>query len=224
MIPKILSRVWLGDAYAIPPAFEAYWESLRRMLPGWELRTLTTAPAVCVTGDLIDRCTSLAAAADICRLEWLAITGGIVVHADVEGVGDGPPPWCDWFACWSCKASSGDGNYAIGAVPNADPIAAALKTMQQRRKWIAGVPYQHTASETGPERLGRAIHTVGNGTMIGFDAASQWFRHHRSLSWLPDAEARAAGYAGTQEAIDAIIAMRQGGCCAAPVGEVEVTP
>lgn len=202
MIPHVVYRLWLGTI-AIPAIFEAWWDSLRRFMPTWEFVTLREPPPRCITGNLISRCASLAAAVDVARLEWLAITGGVAVHCDVECVA-AAPPWVDSFSCWTCQQESGAGNYAIGAVPNAAPIAATLRVIAERGDRVAAATPAQISAETGPERLNRAMQSVTVGTIVGYDAARLWLHHHASRSWLPSAgvlnnEVVAANIAGRLE-------------------------
>lgn len=84
-IPRILHRVWLGDA-PVPVEHERYWEAFAALNPGWELRTWRDeALELFGIGELLRRrARSLAELANLTRYEVLRRHGGVYVDTDVE--------------------------------------------------------------------------------------------------------------------------------------------
>lgn len=82
-IPRILHRIWLGDA-PLPEAYRAYGEEWSRLHPGWEMRLWTDADAPRPQG--VERARNLAERADLIRYEILRRHGGVYVDTDVEAL------------------------------------------------------------------------------------------------------------------------------------------
>jgi inositol phosphorylceramide mannosyltransferase catalytic subunit len=83
-IPKVVHRVWLGDA-PLPDAARAYEETWREHHPGWDFRLWRDedAPRL-VPPRALAACRSRAEAANLLRYEVLRRFGGLYVDTDVE--------------------------------------------------------------------------------------------------------------------------------------------
>ncbi len=82
-IPRVFHRIWLGGP--MPPEFEAYGESWRRLHPGWRqvLWTEQNLPKL-INQKEFDGARALAQKADIARYEILYEQGGVYLDCDFE--------------------------------------------------------------------------------------------------------------------------------------------
>ncbi len=81
MIPRILHRIWLGDA-PIPDEYEAFWAEWLAMHPGWAHATHTEADVR--NRALYDQLTTMSARSDLLRYEVMLREGGVYVDTDFE--------------------------------------------------------------------------------------------------------------------------------------------
>lgn len=131
MIPQLIHRTVPKQ---VDRQLEAYWRTIRRLHPGWELRTWKEPldPAdFPLTSGLWDKCESGAQKADIVRLELLVTHGGIYVDSDVEGL----RPFTSLlssqaFAGWEDNAVIP--NAVMGCIPN-HPAFIELLTVASRK-------------------------------------------------------------------------------------------
>ncbi len=80
-IPRIVHRIWLGDA-PMPPEYEAYGRSWAEHHPGWEHRLWTDQDVPHPPG--ADNARNLSERSDLLRYEILRAHGGVYVDTDVE--------------------------------------------------------------------------------------------------------------------------------------------
>lgn len=128
MIPKVLHRIWLGDA-PIPEQFQRFGDEWERLHPDWELRIWTDAdvnvegltnredyliaerpPAGHPKGE------GLAKRSDLLRLELLVHHGGFYVDMDIE-----PLQSFDVFLRHGFVAGYEDGHHLCNAVMGSEP-------------------------------------------------------------------------------------------------------
>lgn len=88
LTPRTFHRIWLseGPDDVIPLRFEAFWERLKQLHPGWEFITWNRADELTFmrNRDLFDAQTNHAGRSDIARYEILAEFGGVYLDTDVE--------------------------------------------------------------------------------------------------------------------------------------------
>jgi hypothetical protein len=113
-IPKVLHRVWLGDA-PLPDSFAEYGETWQRLHPGWEVRLWTDADAPSARGQ--ERARNLAERADLVRYEVLRRHGGIYIDTDVECLRPIDPLVDGVLAFSSYEVPGRLCNAVMGAVP-----------------------------------------------------------------------------------------------------------
>lgn len=88
MMPKTFHRIFLDDP--IPSEYEANWEGLKRLHPGWKFKTWDSSKVAEAWLDklapLWDTVNAMAGRTDILRYEIMAREGGIYVDTDVQGL------------------------------------------------------------------------------------------------------------------------------------------
>jgi hypothetical protein len=84
-IPRVLHRVWLGDA-EMPEAHVEFGRTFERLHPGWEMRLWTDGAldALDITDSERARARSPAELSNVVRYEVLSRFGGVYVDTDVE--------------------------------------------------------------------------------------------------------------------------------------------
>ncbi len=81
MIPRILHRIWIGDA-PIPDAYEAFWAEWVAMHPSWS--HMTHDGSRIKNRALFAKLTTLSAKSDLLRYEILSEHGGVYVDTDFQ--------------------------------------------------------------------------------------------------------------------------------------------
>lgn len=86
MIPHVMHRIFLDDP--IPAQYEAWWEGLRELHPGWEFKTWSSGEEArewLWNGHLWDKVNPMAGRTDLLRYEIIAREGGVYVDTDIQG-------------------------------------------------------------------------------------------------------------------------------------------
>jgi inositol phosphorylceramide mannosyltransferase catalytic subunit len=185
-IPRVIHRIWLGDA-PLPPEAEEFGDSWARHHPGWEsrwwgdddLRRLVPAEA-------IERARSHSEQSNLLRYEILRRHGGIYLDTDVECLRpiDQLLDGATAFAAWEGPESVGTA--VLGAVPGhplfEDAARAALPNSGR------GV---NSPEATGPRFFTLVVADHRNVRL--FDSSLfypyRWDEPHRRSERFPDAYA-----------------------------------
>jgi mannosyltransferase OCH1-like enzyme len=208
VIPRIIHRIWLGDA-PIPETFQGFGEEWARLHPDWTM-WLWTDENVNVDG-LANRAdyliaTEVAKRSDLLRLELLVHHGGFYVDMDME-----PLQPFDVFLDHGFVAGYEDGHHLCNAVMGAEVGHPFVKQL------VSNVPDSISANftkplpqQTGPSFLTREWRALGPERraeldMVGYApvvfypvhhtekerlvAATRtnpatWAIHHWAASWL----------------------------------------
>jgi len=86
VIPRTFHRIWLDES--IPERYEAFWQRLKELHPGWDFVTWNTSSNY-VLGfmrcrEVFDQAMTWAGKSDVLRYEVLHEYGGIYLDTDVE--------------------------------------------------------------------------------------------------------------------------------------------
>jgi inositol phosphorylceramide mannosyltransferase catalytic subunit len=160
-IPKVIHRIWLGDA-EMPETYVRFGETWRRHHPGWDIQLWTTdrLPALtCPAG--FERCRNFGEASDVLRYEILSRHGGVYVDTDVEClrslerlIGDATA-----FAAYARPGLIGSA--VVGSVPGHPAIAKVLATV------CAGAGSGRQVEATGPLALTRVLEGAEDVELFG---------------------------------------------------------
>jgi len=194
-----MHRIFLDEP--VPSRFDAYWNGLQALHPGWEFVTWDDSNAldwlVCRTE--FDQASTHAGRSDVLRYEILARHGGVYVDTDVEGLRpfdellDGTP-----FAGWE------DDNMICPTVMGAEAGHPAItELLDNLPRWVARYRHQPPNRQTGPYFLTRywrwrpdvrlfpsvTFYPVGwweKSRLGGPYPEESYTVHHWSASWLKD--------------------------------------
>jgi inositol phosphorylceramide mannosyltransferase catalytic subunit len=150
-IPKVIHRIWLGDA-EMPETYVRFGETWRRHHPDWEMRLWTTdrLPALTCPGGF-ERCRNFGEASDVLRYEILSRDGGVYVDTDVECLRSLEPLIGDATAFAAYARPGLIGSAVVGSVPGHPAIAKALAVV------CAGAGSGRQVEATGPVALTRVL-------------------------------------------------------------------
>src|SRR5919202_2439008 len=154
LIPRIIHRVWLGDA-PIPAEYEAYAETWARHHPEWELRLWRDADLPPLRNqELYDAASSFTQKSDIARYEILLRYGGVYVDTDFECLRalDGLLEGLDAFIGTEDGAHLSIG--LMGAVPGHPLFEAIVDALPASLAARPDAPTNHT---TGPHLVTRLV-------------------------------------------------------------------
>lgn len=128
-IPRVIHRIWLGDA-PLPAEAVEFGETWARHHPEWELRLWRDADLPPLRHqDLFDRATSLAERADIARYELLLRFGGVYVDTDFECLRPLEPLLDDVTAFLATEDGRNLSIGIIGAVPGHPFLQAVVAAL-----------------------------------------------------------------------------------------------
>ncbi|HEX6712896.1 MAG TPA: glycosyltransferase [Thermoleophilaceae bacterium] len=115
-IPRVIHRLWLGDA-PIPELFEHYAETWRRHHPDWEMKLWREGdlPELACQAEF-EKANSFKTRYDVVRLELLRQFGGVIIDMDVEALRP-IDPLLDGVEAFVGQATYGRrmGNQVLGA-------------------------------------------------------------------------------------------------------------
>jgi inositol phosphorylceramide mannosyltransferase catalytic subunit len=160
-IPKIIHRVWLGDAQ-MPEAYVRFGESWQSNHPDWEMRLWTTddlPPLTCPAG--FERCRNFGEASDVLRYEVLSRDGGVYVDTDVECLRSIEPLIGDATAFAAYARPGVIGSAVVGSVPGHPAIDKMLAAV------CAGAGAGRQVESTGPIALTRILEHADDVELFG---------------------------------------------------------
>jgi mannosyltransferase OCH1-like enzyme len=155
VIPRTFHRIWLDEA--IPERFDAYWQRLQELHPGWRFVTWSSKASLgwLQNQELFDSFpdgvkSSYAFRADVARYEILAEYGGCYVDTDVEPLRSfahlfaDPRPFIAW-----CSIDELDPS--IIASPAEHPaIRELVDDLEQVHEWRGQGKATSPPGSTGP--------------------------------------------------------------------------
>lgn len=155
MIPKIIHRIWFGNA-PIPTAYENYWAAWQRQLPDYGFRTWRDSDiaSLVASREKIAEAEGMARKADIARYDILFNHGGIYLDCDIM-----PFQYFDVDITGpeliACNEVDSDDICSIGFIaspPRHDVLGWAIRQLAGRALNLKPPP-----SDTGPKFFRQAL-------------------------------------------------------------------
>ena len=187
LIPRVLHRVWVGDA-EMPAAMVEFAPGFVRLHPGWELRLWTDADlgALEITGAERSRTRSASELSNLVRYEILARFGGVYFDMDVECRRplDHLLAGVEAFAALELPGRAGTA--VLGAVPGHPLFERAARLSRQ----TLGLG-RHSADANGPYFLSLILEQERDVTIFGAEKfyPYTWEERERAGEPFPDAYA-----------------------------------
>jgi hypothetical protein len=185
-IPRVIHRIWLGDA-PLPPEFAEFAEGWERLHPGWESRWWHDDDlARLIPADAIERARSHSERSNLLRFEILRRHGGVYLDTDVECLRpiDALLDGASAFAGWEGPESIGTA--ILGSVPGHPLFEDAAREAQQNAGRGVNSP-----EATGPRFFTLVAASHRNVRLFDrkFFYPYAWDELHRRGETFPDAYA-----------------------------------